>query len=336
MARIALVHDVAGVAANQAKLLRDAGYEVDQIPLWTPGGNWDWPQKALLVPFRALAYIPLILKLRRGKYDVVHIHWLLHGLVGQFIGQPFFVQAHGTDLHENLRHPVLRWATRRVLKSAAIVFYVTPNLLSFLEGFEDKARLLPNPIDVDSVPIAPPPAEVSDVLIFTRLDPVKGVDEIFKAVERLSQIVRLQAVEWGPVAREYTRRYKAWVRFTRPLPRAQIEAYLQSFDLVIGQMKQGILGLSEIEALAAGRPLVTGVDNTLYREDPPPLLAVGNAEDIVAAITGVQRDSAELARLSVTGREWARRNHGFARHLELLESSYFGERTSSTITPTAR
>lgn len=336
MARIALVNDVAGVAANQAKLLRDAGHVVDQIPLWTPGGNWDWPQKALLVPFRALAYIPLILKLRRGRYDVVHIHWLLHGLIGQFIGQPFFVQAHGTDLHENLRHPVLRWATRRVLRRAAIVFYVTPNLLSYLKGFEDKARFLPNPVDVDSIPIAPPPTGVSNVLIFTRLDPVKGVDEIFKAVERLRQIVKLQAVDWGPVAREYTTRYKEWVWFTRPLPRPQIETYLQKFDLVIGQMKQGILGLSEIETLAAGRPLVTGVDRTLYQEDPPPLLAAANADEIVAAVTKVKRDSAELARLSVAGREWARRNHGFARHLELLEASYFGERTSSPSTPTAR
>ena len=43
MARIALVHDIAGVAAAQAEILRKAGHDVDQIPLPAYGASWRWP-----------------------------------------------------------------------------------------------------------------------------------------------------------------------------------------------------------------------------------------------------------------------------------------------------
>jgi len=76
MARIALVHDIAGVAAVQAQLLRGAGHEVDQIALPTHGATWRWPAKGLALPVRLAAFWPEISRLRRGRYDVIHIHFV--------------------------------------------------------------------------------------------------------------------------------------------------------------------------------------------------------------------------------------------------------------------
>jgi Glycosyl transferase 4-like domain len=123
---------VAGVAAVQAKLLRDTGHDVDQIALPQTGAAWSWPAKALAIPFRLAAYLPTINRLRRGRYDVVHIHWLAHGVAGVLSGQPFFAQAHGSDLHLNMKNPVYRRVTRTVLKRAKLVFYVTPNLREYM------------------------------------------------------------------------------------------------------------------------------------------------------------------------------------------------------------
>src|SRR5712691_4625960 len=109
VARIALVHDIAGVAAIQAQLLREAGHEVDRISLPQIGASWSWPAKAITIPLRLLAYLPAVSRLRRGRYDVIHIHWLTQGIVGLLVGAPFFVQAHGSDLHVNLQSRVLRW-----------------------------------------------------------------------------------------------------------------------------------------------------------------------------------------------------------------------------------
>jgi glycosyltransferase involved in cell wall biosynthesis len=324
LARIALVHDVAGVATVQAGLLRSAGHEVDQIKLPSFGASWRWPGKALTLPFRLSAYWPTANRLRNGKYDVVHIHWLSHGVVGVLARRPFFVQAHGSDLHRNMRNPVYRRVTNWVLKRARKIFYVTPNLQAFLSDYRDKAIYLPNPVDMRGVAQAlAPPTKVTKIVIFTRLDPVKGVEHIFPAADRLSRVFEVSALDWGPLARDYVRKYRQSVRFVKTVPHSTIGSFLSQFDLVIGQMRQGILSLMEIEALAAGRPLITAVNWDLYREDPPPVLHAGNADDIVAVVSSLKADQVELSRLSREGRDWAVRNHGYAHHLELLEASYF-------------
>jgi glycosyltransferase involved in cell wall biosynthesis len=324
LARIALVHDVAGVATVQAGLLRNAGHEVDQIELPSVGARWRWPAKALTLPFRFAAYWPTVNRLRNGKYDVVHIHWLSHGVVGVMARRAFFVQAHGSDLHTNMRNPLYRRVTSWVLKRARKVFYVTPNLKAFLTDYDDKAVYLPNPVDMRGVALSfAPPTEVTKVVIFTRLDPVKGIEQIFPAAERLSKAVEVTALDWGPLARDYVRKYRQSVRFVKTVPHSTIGAFLGQFDLVIGQMRQGILSLMEIEALAAGRPVITAVNWDLYPDDPPPVLRAGSAGDILAAVTSLKSDPAELSRLSREGREWAVRNHSYAHHLELLQAAYF-------------
>jgi glycosyltransferase involved in cell wall biosynthesis len=324
-----LVHDIVGVARVQAQLLREAGHEVDQIPLSELGASWRWPAKALAIPLRLAAYLPAIRRLRSNHYDIVHIHWLSQGIVGLLIGRPFYAQAHGSDLHVNLRNPLLRVVTRAVFKNAKVVFYVTPNLLAYASGFDHKFRYLPNPVQVDGLDGGPPPTRLARAVIFTRLDPVKGVDRIFPAAARLRSSVELTALDWGPLAREYVQRYGRQVRFVPPVPHDEINAFLRQFDVVIGQMQQGSLGLSELEAMAAGRPLITGIDWSLYPDDPPPVIAAANAEGIAAAVERLKDDEKELARLSRDGREWVRRNHGFARHLHLLEEAYFGSAVPS-------
>ena len=328
MARIALVHDIAGVAKVQARLLREAGHEVDQIPLSEIGASWRWPVKAIAIPLRLAAYLPPIARLRSNHYDIVHIHWLSQGIVGMMLGRPFFAQSHGSDLHVNMRNPLLRLVNRSVLKKAKTVFYVTPNLVAYAPGFESKFVYLPNP--VEEAAEAPPPASLTTAVIFTRLDPVKGVDQIFPAAERLTKTVELTALDWGPLASEYVPRYSPLVRFVRPVPHDEIGTFLGQFDIVIGQMHQGILSLSELEAMAAGRPLITGIDWSLYPDDPPPVIAATNPDGIAIAVERLKNDAGELARLSREGREWVRRNHGSARHLRVLEAAYFGAPTPTS------
>jgi glycosyltransferase involved in cell wall biosynthesis len=327
MARIALVHDIAGVAAVQAQLLRGAGHEVDQIPLPAHGASWRWPAKAIAIPVRMAAFLPTILKLRRGRYDVVHIHFLSQGIVGVLAGVPFFAQAHGSDLHTNLQNPAYRGVTRSVLQRATRVFYVTPNLPAFLDGFQSKLVYLPNP--VDGGPERRAPTEARNVLVFTRLHAIKGVERIFPAAAVLRDMgVELTALDYGPLSGQYMTRYGEFVRFVKPIPHAKIGDFLAGFDVVIGQMRQGILSLMEIEALAAGRPVVTAIDWSLYPDDPPPVIAASGPDEIVAAIERLRGAPAELSTLSRRSRDWALRHHGYAHHLALLQATYFGPQRS--------
>ncbi len=325
MARIALVHDVAGVARTQAEILRGAGHEVDHIRLPDFGARWGWVAKALTLPIRLVLYIPTVLRLRRGGYDVIHIHWLTRGIVGLLAGKPFLVQAHGSDLHAELAtHPRFQ-LTRQVLDQALLIFYVTPNLAPYLGRYRGKTAYLPNPINVRALAGAPrAPERVRRVLIFTRLDPVKGVEHVFPAAERLAAMVEVTALAWGPLTDEYVRRYGDVVRFIQTAPHDEIGALLEQFDLVIGQMEQGALGLSELEAMAAGRPLISGIDRELYPGDKPPVVFSRDPDQLLEQVATLRDDSKRLANLAREGRAWVSRNHGYGRHLELLEAAYFG------------
>jgi glycosyltransferase involved in cell wall biosynthesis len=173
-------------------------------------------------------------------------------------------------------------------------------------------------------------------VIFMRLDPVKGVDRVFPAVERLAAMgIELTALKWGPLTDEYVRRYSSAVRFVDPVPHDRIGAFLSSFDLVIGQMEQGALGLSELEAMATGRPLISGIDRSQYPGDKPPVVSSYDPDELVAQIERLKDDSRRLDNLYREGRAWVSRNHGVERHLELLESAYFGAPARASGTPIA-
>lgn len=325
MARIALVHDVAGVAETQAQILRDAGHQVDHLRLPDFGADWGWLAKAITLPIRLLLYLPTVLRLRREPYDVIHIHWVSRGIIGLLSGKPFLIQAHGSDLHMHLDTPFMFTLNRLVLERARVIFYVTPNLESYVRRFADKLCYLPNPVNVRAVTDTPdPPKEVKRVIFFMRLDPVKGVERAFPAAERLAPAMEVTALRWGPLTEDYARRYGDVVRLVDPVPHDRIGDFLGQFDLVVGQMEQGALGLSELEAMAAGRPLIFGIDRSMYPGDKPPVVSSHDPDELVLKVAQLKDDSKRLANLSHEGREWVCRNHSYERHLRLLEAAYFG------------
>src|ERR1700716_141407 len=123
--RIAIVNDVAGVGSLQAKLLNAAGYSATFIDLPKPGASLPLWAKLFVLPVRLARYIPIIRHLRRGNYDLVHIHFVSQGFIGLLVGKPFYIHAHGHDLHTNMSNPLLRWVSRQAMNRARAIFYVT-------------------------------------------------------------------------------------------------------------------------------------------------------------------------------------------------------------------
>jgi glycosyltransferase involved in cell wall biosynthesis len=323
--KIAMVSDVAGVGRAEAAILKEAGYDVQFFGLPTLGASWPPLAKAVAMPVRLAGYLPVIAKLRRGRYDFLHIHFITQGIVGLVVGKPYFIHAHGSDLHVNFKSQLKKAISLKVLRQSQAIFYVTPNLHGYLQGFEDKAYLIGNPIDTHAFRARQTPSAISDALIFARLEPVKGADRIFERIEDLTHIVKVTAIAWGPWARQYRKRYSDVVRFIDPVPHAEIPSLLQAFDLVIGQMHQGILSLSELEALAMGRIVVTGLDQRLYQTDPPPIVQVADADGIIEAVKRLIEHPDEVLRLSQAGPAWVEKHHGSSTHLELLTRAYLGE-----------
>jgi glycosyltransferase involved in cell wall biosynthesis len=322
VARVAIVNDVAGVARLEERALREAGWQADFHDLPKPGARWPRWLKPIALPLRMLLAIPVILRLRRGSYDIVHVHFVSQGFVGAASGRPFFLHAHGSDLHLNLGHPVLRAWSRMWMRRARGIFYVTPNLRPYLADYAEKAALVANPVDTARFKDIAAPARLHDVLVFMRLDPVKGAAVVFDAVDGIARQANVAAMEWGPLAERYRAKFGGRVRFLPQVAHDDIPALLAGFDAVIGQMAQGVPGLSELEALAAGRPVLMRLDPSLAGADPPPVVNVASGDELVASIGALEGDPSRVRRLSSEGRTWVERNHSLRAHARVLIQNY--------------
>jgi glycosyltransferase involved in cell wall biosynthesis len=318
--RIAMVNDIAGVAASEVCLLRQADVDVDYYPLARLGADWRRPWKILALPVRLALYLPVVARLRRRRYDLIHVHFVSQGVIALAAGGPFVVHAHGSDLHQNFQRRWMRFAGHYILRRASLIIYVTPNLRHYLEPVVEKAWLIGNPIRVNSSPRAS--GSIRRAIIFARLERVKGVEIIFEGIEQIVAEVDVTTINWGPWADQYRRRFHHIVDFIEPVEHRDIPSMLAGFDVVIGQMRQGILGLSELEAMAAGRPVLTNLNAALYHDDPPPVVHVGSAADIVTALRDLSSKPRYVEDLTQLARAWVERNHGPAIHQALLLNAY--------------
>lgn len=204
---------------------------------------------------------------------VVHLHWARYAPFVSTRGVPLVVHVHGSDVRGR-RASVAGRLVGRALSKAAAVLVSTPDLLAESEGL---SRYLPNPIDIDlfapSAPAEPgSAAEVAGrplVLLFARLNPIKGADRLVAAASAIranDSAIRIATIGGGALDDAAVR---AGVELLPPMSRLDIAHLVRSADVVVGQQLLGILSLSELEAMACARPVVVPLRNDLYGPDVP-------------------------------------------------------------------
>lgn len=321
--RIAIVNDVAGVGRLQTANLNAAGYSATFIDLPKPGAALPWYAKVFVLPVRLARYVPIIWHLRMTSYDLVHIHFVSQGFIGPLTGKPYVLHGHGHDLHTNMGNPFLNRLTRYAMKHAKAIFYVTPDLAKYIPAeFSSKAFLLPNPLEPAFFENVTTPRQLRKVFLFTRLYPIKAPQEVFSVARDLAGVVDISAIAWGPLTAQFREQYADCVHFLDRIPHDEVPALIDGFDAVIGQMKLGILSLSELEAMARGRVVFMRLDHQLYADDEPPVVDVHDGDELVAAIKRVQADPALLRRISDAGRDWVQRHHGLDGYFQILRRGY--------------
>lgn len=320
--RIAMVNDIAGVARAEVALLAAVGFAVDFYPLPIMGGRLSIGLKALIAPIRMARYVPIVRRIRAGRYDVVHVHFVSQGVVGVFSKAPFIVHAHGSDVLLNLRRPIMGWLSRRIMRAAGQILCSTPDLMRHLAAYGEKATFLGNPVDPGLLSAFSVPSSITRVLIFTRLAAMKGADQVFAHARDIAARFDLTTIDSGDWAAEYRRLYGDVVRFVEPVPHDAVRPLLANFDAVIGQMHRGVLGLSELEAMACGRPVIMRLEPGMYGDDPPPVISVAGGHEILPALHRLALDPLEVDRVSRAGLAWVRRHHDPQVHLSRLVEIY--------------
>jgi len=317
--RIAEINDIASVASEIGAGLRARGHEVALFHPRLVGANLHPQVKPITAPIRALDWMDLIRRIRRGNFELVHIHYAYLGNIGALGGFPYILHCHGTDLRGST--PVTRPLIRRALREAHHVFYSTPDLAAYVAQVRNDGEFLPNPIDTGQFLPTIPARDRSNVLICCGLTQVKGAGRILKACQALAETrpdIRFTAYGGG----EYTSAFQALPNVTvvAHQPRAKLPGLINQHGIVLGQVRIGSIGMAELEAMACARPVVTWFNDLTAYPEPPPCVTAVDAIDIANAITALVDQPETRDLVGARGRDWVIANHGLDRIVDRVES----------------
>lgn len=322
--KIAQVNEIANVPSTLAKGLRERGHEVLVVPLQLIGGKRPTWQKLGLLPWRLREILAVNRDLRAGRFDVVHLHYAYLGWAGILGRYPYHLHCHGTDVRSGLHDPVRRPFVKRALTVARRVYYSTPDLAEHVHPVRADGAFVPNPIDVD---LFCPGRRSSDgrprVLFVSALSTIKGVEQAFQTIDALNRRapgLEVAVFGFGAQAAEYVGRPGTTV--LPPVCYDRMPDTLRDFDVVVGQLRLGILSMSELEAMACGKPVVGAFRYPDVYDEPPPIHSGASPDELAERILALADDSGLRRMEGERARQWVVQRHDYRRVAELMESHY--------------
>lgn len=291
----------------------------------------------LLVPgFFLGQLIALIGQLRRGRYDLVHCHWLIpQGLVLAIASMfmrvpPALVTCHGADAF-TLEAGPLRRLKNWILGKARAVTVVSDEIATQLAGRTPRPLLhAPMGVEVATFHLPRAPSVEPTILYAGRLAAKKGVNVLLSAMAdpRLSQRgVRLRIIGDGPIKPDLLAQAEALdladrVTFVGAVTHAELAEEMRHATLFCAPFVIAADGDREgtptvlLEAAAAGMPIVAsdvggtrdvvenGVSGWLVRPGDADMLTAALVEALDDPIRAAER--AEGARRRVENFSWPR------------------------------
>ncbi len=320
MMRFAQVNDIASVASELAAALRARGHDVDILQPRLYGATLPPLLKLLVAPLRLADWVRLAIRLRRERYDAVHIHYAYLGLVGILAGVPYVLHCHGDDVRDLGRRP-WRGLIRLALRRAAHVYYSTPDLEPWVRAVRPDAEFLPNPVDTATFRPEPLPPDARDVFIICALAHNKGGGRILAAMRALSRRrpgVRLTAIAGG----ELTRQFEALPTVVLLLhqPRERLPALMARHRVLVGQVHEGAIGMVELEGMACGRPVVAAFRFADRYGGEAPVVHAETPTQVVDAIERLLDDPVAARAIGEASRAWVEAHHDAARIAERVEA----------------
>jgi len=322
--KIIHVREISNVAATLVDGLRRLGHDVQFEPMRLHRHEASVASRAVLLPNRLREALRINRLIRNGGFQAVHLHWAYMGWMGMLGRYPYFVHCHGSDLRRNLGWPGLGWLTRRSLRSARRVFYSTPDLKSLAVRVRPDSVFVPNPIDTEV--FRPPERKREDspkVLLMSRFEPVKGPETalaIVRELKRTHPCVEVHAFNWGVSVAQFAD--PELVRLIPTVPYGKMPQLLAGYDIVVGQFGLGILSMSELEAMACGRPLVGYFRYPEVYDEPPPMLSTRDVQEGARLLAGLVEDVPAREQLGESARAWVEKRHDHLTVARLVEGYY--------------
>lgn len=290
------------------------GYAWHYLPQAAPAQQWRGPTGQARRALIGAGWVAR-LRLQARRHDVVHVHSASTVAHSRFGAPRYVVHCHGTDVRTTQYDPARGDGIRAALRGAEAVFYSTPDLAEHVLPHRADATYVPVPVDVANVPRWAPAAGTPLVVFASRWTADKNTDIQLETaaalVEALDGRAEVAGLDWGPHAAD------AAAAGVRLLPRRDHAAFLELLagaHVVVGQAA-GILAVSEVEALAAGAPMVVPVPLPLYAENPPPVHGGGVTDAVAAAVALLDGSEAHEPEKV---RQWVADHHGVEHAVDIV------------------
>ena len=324
--RILYIYNINQVAQTYGDKLALDGYTVQIFEPSLAGGSAILPVKLSRMPGRVLDLRRVLGVLNKEHFDLVHIHWASYGILGLTSKIPFVVECHGSDVRYRANTPFFRSVLKPVFQRANAVLYITPDLLTPVRSIRSDALFFPGPVDTDRFAAVenrlPQPWTV---LLFTRLDPIKGPDIAIEGIARFATRhpnVRIQLLDWGLLKEEYKRRYGKRFEFLPVVPSHEVQQLIASADVVVGQCKLGILSFCELQAMSCEKPVVCPFYYEHAYATPPPIFRAKDAEHIDEQLERLFQNPQLAKERGRQARKWVIEHHGLHNLVPRLANLY--------------
>ncbi len=318
----------------QAKMVRQAydrltagsGRRIAPRARMTPEGYWATDIPTPVTPKRDYAdwaeshenALRHVLPAGRFNADVVHGHVGIYGgwLASRFAraSARIVVTEHASFLGKILGQPRSREMYAEVMDRADAFLCVSSGLRrQLVEAFPahaGKITILPNAVDIVSMPVRPEPVrELHRWIYIGKVIALKGVSELLEAFAIAAKDepkLRLTILGDGPLVEPLKARAAELgvgdrVNFHDAVPPEQVFEFLHDHDLLVHASKSETFGMTTVEAVAAGMPvLVTacgGPQETLAGLDGVAGLLIDVSDDPSVIVDGYRR----LAELHARG-----------------------------------
>ena len=337
--RILYIRNINQVAETQARELVRRNHSVRVYEPNLTGGFAPLPMKLAKMPVRLFSLRHIVGELNPNHFDIAHIHWASYGVLGLLSNIPFIVECHGTDVRHRLKEPFFRLLLTTIFRRAAAVLCITPDLMPVVQSVRPDALFFPGPVDTERfAPTEAIPAHSSrpwTILLFTRLDPVKGPEVAAEGIMRFARRhpeVHVQLLDWGLLKEGYKQRYGKRFEFLPFVPPEHVQRFISSADVIVGQFALGILSFCELQAMSCAKPVVCSFRYPEAYSLPPPVCQANSAEEVDEQLETLFQNPAAANELGQRAREWVTSYHSrraLAIRLEKLYQSILQSRDVS-------
>jgi glycosyltransferase involved in cell wall biosynthesis len=329
--RILYVNNLNRVAETFGKDLAQRGHSVRVYEPSLAGGSAPLPLKLAMMPGRVLDMRNIVGKLNSSYSDIVHIHWASYGVLGLVSRVPFIVDCCGSDVRYRLKQPFFHSGLKFILRRAAMVLCSTPDLLLIVQSVRPDALFFPRPVDTEQfAPGENEQAHPWTILLFARLDAIKGCEIVVQGIARFAERhpeVGVKLLDWGPETEKYKRCYGGRFEFVPFVAPELVQRLICSADVVVGQVFLGALGMSELQAMSCAKPVITSFRYEEAYPAPPPLCQATTAQEVDEHLEHFFQHPEAGEELGQKARKWVINHHSrqfLAVKLEMLYRSILG------------